>query len=514
MTEVVKRSQLYLIIKHKGRISEHTLYGNELPFVWEFANPDDIYQYLNWNLSKIKNQWMISTREGAKPAPINLGQWYSIDGLKCRLWPNINFPDQGAAVWDKYQVQISPVWAATGWYLGSLGVGMVNEGSAVLSLTMVDQHSQKALDALNSLILLYNQSGLNDKNQVTANTMDFLTDRLESVERELKGVEGQVEMFKTKNQITDISTDAHNFLNLVTEIDRQKAIQETQISIINELEKELVLNQDNPKMVPSSLGLGEPTLLSLIQKHNDLLLAMERINSKAGPSNPALIDFENQVKEIRRSLIENVKNLKGSYILTLNDINRRNDQFNSRLKSMPSLEKNLVQITRDQSVKKELYLFLLQKREEAAVTMASAIPDSRNIEKPRSMGQIAPRRKNIWNMAWTLGVIIPILILVVIEFLNNKVGTHKEVEQKMRVPLLGDISFIKKLENPIPVAKGGRSLIAEQFRSIRTAISYTAIGKETKKILITSHRPGEGKSFTSLNLAASYALLHKKGGDP
>ena len=133
-------------------------------------------------MSKEKNKWMIATKAEAKPVQVVLGQWYSIDGIKCRLWPNIN-SYKDLTTWDNYQVTISPIENVTGGYLGALGVKAVNDKAAVLALTLQDTNPTKAQDALNSLLVLYNQTGLNDKNLVTANTMDFLTERLESVER-------------------------------------------------------------------------------------------------------------------------------------------------------------------------------------------------------------------------------------------------------------------------------------------------------------------------------------------
>lgn len=512
MKDVVKSAQLYLTIKHEGRISQHTLYGNDLPFVWEFANPDTINYNRHWNLFKKANKWMLQTADEGKPSELELGKWYSIEGLKCRLWPNIwnTSGNSQVSTWDNYNIIISSLGRATGYYMGNLNIKIVNEKAAVLALSMNDKSALKAKDALNALLNLYNQIGLNAKNRATVNTMDFLTERLESVEKELRGVESEVERFKVANRITDVSSNAQQYLSLANSIDQQKAVQETQLNIINSLEKELVLNEDNPRMVPSTLGIGEGSMSTLIARHNELILMRDRMKEKAGLSNPGLIDIEGQIKDIRITLITNVRNLRDSYKIALNDIERKNAQLNSRLRTMPALERNFLQITRDRGVKEQLYLFLLQKREEAAVTLASSIPDSRDIEKARIIGQVAPNRNSIWSMAWVIGLVLPIGGLMAIDFMNNKVGNRKEVEQKTRVPLLGEIAFLKNMDSPIPVLKGGRSVIAEQFRTIRTAISYTGKGKKVHTILVTSHRPGEGKSFTSINLAASYALLNQK----
>lgn len=513
MQEVVKKSQLYLTVRNQGRIGDRIVYGNDVPFVWEFANPDTLHQAATWHLYWENGKWMLQVnpeKDNAGAFNVVMGQWYKKGALKFRLWPNINSksPQPGSEEINKYDIVILPIDVATTMYQGAIEVVPINKIASILSLSFVDKHPLRARVALANIIRLYNQEGLDDKNLVTSNTVDFLTDRLESVEKELRGVEGQVEQFKSKNQITDLNSNAQQYLGMSTNIDAQKAQNETKVSIVGMLEKELVLNQENPRLVPSTLGITEPTLGSLISRHNELILQRERIQQKAGKSHPLVLDLDGQIKDVRNSLIENVRNLHTAYDMELSDINRKDAQLNSRIRNIPQLERNLLEITRDQTVKQQLYFFLLQKREEAAVTLASSISDIRNIDRARSVGQIAPVGNAVWFIAWLCGILIPIIGLIVVEVMDNKVGNMKEVQKKTIAPLLGEVSFIKKLETPIPVSKGGRSIIAEQFRTLRTAITYTGKGKSV--IMVTSHRPGEGKSFTSVNLAASYALLSKK----
>jgi tyrosine-protein kinase Etk/Wzc len=513
MQEVVKKSQLYLTVRNQGRIGDRIVYGNDIPFVWEFANPDTLQRALKWQLYWEDNKWMLQVKpESEKSVAINLvmGQWYTKGGLKFRLWPNINSksPKAGSEENHKYEILVLPLDAATSLAQGSIEILPVNKLSTILGLSFVDKHPLRAKVALANIINLYDQEGLEDKNRSASSTVDFLTARLEAVEKDLRGVEGQVEQYKTKNQITDLSSNAQQYLSMSTNIDAQKAQHESKVGVVDMLEKELVLNQENPRLMPSTMGIAEPSLGSLISRHNDLVLQKDRVQQKAGSKNPLLVDLESQIKDVRNSMIENVRNLRTAYDMELEDIKRKDNQLSSRIRNIPQIEKNLLQITRDQTVKMTLHTFLLQKREEAAVSLASAVPDIRNIDKARAIGQIAPVPSAVWFMAFLFGWLLPILGLVIIELMDNKVGNMKEVQKKTVAPLLGEISYIKKLESPIPVSKGGRSIVAEQFRTLRTAITYT--GKGRNVIMVTSHRPGEGKSFTSTNLAASYALLNKK----
>jgi capsular exopolysaccharide synthesis family protein len=513
MNEVVMGEQLYLKLNRKGHISDRTVFGKEAPFILEVKNaqliPEEGFQ---WDFSKGEKGWELKTSMQAPMTLVVMGQWYSVGDIKFQFLPNIKYAPSKTELerGNEYVIEIKSPLVVTEEYAKSLKVEPISKLASVISLSIEDLHPERATTILTTLISIYNQQGLDDKNQVTANTMDFLTDRLRAVERELKGVEGKVEEYKSQNQITNISSDAQQYLDLAKDIDKQKAEQQTQVNLINALERELVLNKDNPKLVPSTLGIAEPSMMSLINRHNELVLQLERVQQKAGPNNPLLLDLQGQVIDVRSTLIENVKNLRNAYNIGLNDIARKDAQLNSRIRSIPQLEKNLVQITRDQSVQEQLYLFLLQKREESAVTLASTINDSRTIVKSRSLGKIKPFAKIVLALAIGLGLMFPFAFIGISEFLDNKVGHRKEVEQKTIVPLLGEVSYLKKLDSPIPVLNGGRSVIAEQFRTIRTAISYTGKGLQARVILLTSHRPGEGKSFTSMNLAASYALLNQK----
>jgi len=282
------------------------------------------------------------------------------------------------------------------------------------------------------------------------------------------------------------------------------------MNIVSALEKDLSENQDNPKLVPSTLGIEEPILGSLIARHNELILQRERLVQKTGPQNPLLIDLDSQIKDIRAKLLLNVRNLKQAYTIALGDISTQDAKLSGRLRKVPTMERKLVQIKRDQNVQEQLYAFLLQKREEASLTLASNIEDSRTIVKARSVDQLSPKPKLALAVAVFMGLLLPVGIISIKDFLNNRIGDQAQVQEKTNLPLLGSISHVRKMNSPIVLNPGSRSIIAEQIRNIRTAIGFAGRNRDVKSILITSFQPGDGKSFISLNLAAAYALLNKK----
>ena len=513
MEDVVRKEQLFLNIKSKGSLISRSVFDKEVPLIIRIANPDTITLPLQWSIArKPDGKWHLNYGAHNKDLPVTRGRWYSINGLLFQITNNPAFktnPDSTNLI-DEYLLYLTPLKATVDSYCAALNVQLASKTATIINMELTDHNNRRAQAALSALIDIYNRQALEDKNKVTNNTLQFLNDRLAIIENELRSVEGQVERFKSTNRITDVSAEAQQYIDQAKQVDLQKAEQQTQLTILESLETNLKANQDNPKLVPSGSGISEPSLAEMIQAHNRLVLERERQAERLGPKNPIPVDLANQIVNLRASLITNIGNLKQAYRIALNDISRKDAELNTRIRNIPQIQKNLVQIQRDQSVKEQLYFLLLQKREESAITLASTIPDSRSIEKSRSTGIVSPKKPLIMAIAFLLGLIIPISIIYLINFFNNKIEDKDEVEQKCKAPVLGEISYVKKDTSPIVVQKGSRSIVAEQFRVIRTNISFTRPGHSPSIILVTSHRPEEGKSFTSLNLAASYALLNKK----
>jgi tyrosine-protein kinase Etk/Wzc len=509
--EVVLDEQLYVTVKKRQVFADRVLYGDEQPFRIEVSNPTQIKRHIIWILKPKKQGWQVEFTPGNK-GYISLGVWYQWSGIRFRILPpasqrreNLTSGTEDA----EYSIVLNSVESATIGYK-AIDVKQTSRSSSVLSITVNDAHYGRGNAFLRSLIKIYNKQGLEDKNLTTSNTIEFLDDRLALLEGDLRNVEGSVEGFKRANNLTDISSQANTYLTLVSEIDRQKAEQETRLNLVNALERELLDNRESPRLVPNTLGVTDLSAANLIEQHNQLILQRERMASVAGPKNPALVELDNQVRELRLNLLENVRNLRGGYVLSLNDLKAQDRKMNQRLKAVPSLERQFLEISRDRNVKQQIYLFLLQKREESAIALASSVIDSRTVEAPRAIRRVKPRARLMYGSALAIGLTLALIPLLLIDFLDNKVGSAREVIDRSRLPFLGELSHVKNLQNPIVISSQKRDAVSEQIRAIRTNISFTSKGSEVKKILFTSQIPGEGKSFTSLNIAMSYALLGKK----
>lgn len=512
MEEVVRKEELFVGIKKRGSITNRSVFNEEVPFVIRIANADTIERSFKWSLlSQNDGKWKLQYADNKEYA-LTKGTWYTINRLTFQVTDNPRYNKKDStSVNNEYLLYFKPVKVTVANYLSSLNVQPTNKNSSIISLTLNDYNDSKAQAVLKALVDIYKQQALEDKNAVTKNTLDFLDGRLVIIERELRNVEGQVQSYKSKNKITDVSAEAQQHLEQAKEVDLQKAQQQTQLSILESIETNLKDNQSNPKLVPSGSGITEPSLAEMIQSHNRLVLEKERQAAMLGPKNPITIDYDNQIANVRESILNNIGNLKQAFRINLNDLTKKDAELSLRMRNIPELEKSLVQIQRDQSVKEQLYFLLLQKREESAITLASTTTDSRSVERARSLGMVMPKKMLIYSLAGLLGLLIPIGVIYINRFFNDQIENKDEVQEKCSAPVLGEISYIKnKSDSPIVVHKGSRSIIAEQFRVIRTNISFAKAGHSPKVILVTSHRPEEGKSFTSLNLAASYALLDKR----
>jgi tyrosine-protein kinase Etk/Wzc len=513
LREVVLKEQLYITVKKERYFADLTTYGEDQDFFLEISNPDTIRYTQQWKLIMEENQAQLQTSPDALKLDIKFGSWYYSEGIRFRLIPKKKTfiqKSQSSETKFRYGIFIFPVDKSAQEYKNRLDVKQVGKQSTVISLSVKDYHYERGNAFLRSLIKLYNQQGLNDKNLTTSNTIEFLEERLAVVEKELRMVESDVEQFKKLNKVTDVTEQSKMLMEMVSDIDKQKAIQQSQVNVITALEKELSNNQDNPKMVPSTLGVTDISAASLIEKHNQLLQQRERIISLAGKQNPLLIDLNNQVSQIRKDLLENISNLKKAYSIELGDIIARDKKISEKLVNVPALEKQLLEISRDRNVKQQIYLFLLQKREESAIALASSVTDGRTVESPRASKQVKPRPAMTYGLAMLVGLLLAMIPMVLIDFFDDKVGGSRELAQKCLAPMIGEMNYIKKISKPIQIGHNSRDVISEQIRTIRTNISFTGNGNKVKTILITSHIPGEGKSFSSLNIAASYALLEKK----
>jgi capsular exopolysaccharide synthesis family protein len=412
---------------------------------------------------------------------------------------------------NEFIVSYQPLERAAGSMVGALQVSPINDQASILLLSMETENIKMGKDFVNEIMTEYGRMNMEDKRKISQITIQFIDERLDTLKEELGSVEGNLLSYKEKNEIYDLKSQSGIYFDELAENNKSLTEKKVQISILDYLFGYLGENKNQFKIVPSNLGIEEPTLAPLIIEYNRLQLQRENILRTTGQYNPSLIAIDANISKIREQLLETLRNVKQSYRIAESDIQRQLDKAKSKMVSVPAKEKQLLDIERQQKIKQELYLFLLQKREEAAISSAATIANSRILEYASSSGvPVSPQKKNQYLLALFAGLLIPALIIFISELLNDKVTTKEEIEKSTATPVLGEIGHVDDYKSSLVVSYGSRTIIAEQFRITRTNLQYMITKEMRPVIMITSTMSGEGKSFIAANFGAAISLSGKK----
>lgn len=378
----------------------------------------------------------------------------------------------------------------------------------VINIGLNVSNEQKGKDILNTLSAIYNRDAIEQINRSAMNTANFIDDRLRLISGELSDVEGEVENYKQVNQMTDISSDAKIYLERNNEFDQQRILVENQLSLIRFVEEFISKGANQYALIPN-LGLTDVGLVAVIQKYNELLMNRERIAGGSSEENPALRNMNQQIVSARRSIQVSIANSRKGLEITKRELDSQNQRAVSKIRDLPRQEREFIEIKRQQQVKESLYLFLLQKREEASLTMAITVPKGRVLNTPDTGEQTGPRSKIIMGVFFLLGLAFPLLIIFLRDLINTTISNRAQVEKLSDVPVLSELGH-NNTGNVIIDHSSNTDSNAELFRLLRTKLQFTLDYPSQKVMMVTSTEPGEGKSYVSLNLAISLSLTGKK----
>ncbi|TAE32277.1 MAG: polysaccharide biosynthesis tyrosine autokinase [Cytophagales bacterium] len=386
-----------------------------------------------------------------------------------------------------------------------------SKASTVIALSIETPVPDKGEVILNKLIDEYNQAAVNDKNRVASNTLTFIEDRLKLVARELETVEKNVERYKSAQGITDLSTQAKSFLETVQRNDSELGGVSVQLAALGELEDYLKSQPGNRNGAPATVGLNDPTLLKLIQEANALEAQRTELLQTVPEQNPLVRALDEQIKSVKVSISDNVRTMRMMLTTAKEQFSSTNQEIENAIKAIPVKERVLMNISRQQAIKNDLYTYLLTKREETAVSYAATISDSRIVDAARSDAKpVKPNKPLIYVLFGLLGLLFPVGVMAGRDAINNRVIRRSEVEETTQAPILGEI-IRKRQPESLVVSDRENSVIAEQIRSLRTNLNFLRNRDEKSQVLLfTSSINGEGKSFLSLNLGASLGLMNAR----
>ena len=400
-----------------------------------------------------------------------------------------------------------PLAVAQG-YCGSMTIEPTSKTTSVAVISLKNSNVQRGKDFINKLLEMYNINTNNDKNEVAQKTAEFINERISIISKELGSTEKDLESFKRGAGITDLTSDAQIALTGSAEYEKKRVENQTQINLLQDLQK--YMRNEGYEVLPSNIGLQDVNLAAAINRYNDVLVERKRLLRTSTENNPTIINLDTSIDAMKENVQVSLDRvLRGLYI-TKADLDREANRYSRRISEAPGQEREFVSIARQQEIKAGLYLMLLQKREENAITLAATANNAKIIDDAiADDAPVSPKGKMIYLVALVLGVGIPVGVIYLLELTKFKIEGRSDVEKLTSVPIVGDIPLTDEKQGAIAVFENQNNLMSETFRNIRTNLQFM-LENDKKVILVTSTVSGEGKSFISANLAISLSLLGKK----
>ena len=537
MMDVVKRLGLNVSYSTEGRFHSEVLYGQDRPYEVSFADLGD-NEGVSFTISPgddgsllledfvydgEKQHVSVSTRPGAE-ADTPAGR------IRVDLAPGA----EGIYGQEVY-VSKGGVQAVAAAYSEKLSVGLNDDESTVINLSIEDVCPQRAEDVLNTLIAVYNEDWIKDKNQIAVSTSMFIDDRLAVIEKELGSVDEDISAYKSENLLPDVQAAASMYMTQSSETSAQILELSTRLAMTRYVRNYLASNTSENQLLPANSGIQSSAIEQQIAEYNRLQLQRNNLVANSSESNPLVVDMDESLKTMRGAIISSVDN----HIETLNTqiaaLEHSERQTSERIAENPGQGRYLLSVERQQMVMESLYLFLLQKREENELSQAFTAYNTRVITPPMgSMIPTAPSTKKILMVAFVLGLLIPMAIIYLLESMNTRVRGRKDLEN-LTLPFAGEIplsvpggmrakfsrlspSRRRKLAEQgageIVIKQGSRNVVNEAFRVLRTNLEFMMDAGEAEKgcrvCLFTSFNVGSGKTFLAANTAACFALKGKK----
>ena len=400
-----------------------------------------------------------------------------------------------------------PLAVAKG-YCGSMTIEPTSKTTSVAVISLKNSNVQRGKDFINKLLEMYNINTNNDKNEVAQKTAEFINERIGIISKELGSTEKDLESFKRGAGITDLTSDAQIALTGSAEYEKKRVENQTQINLLQDLQK--YMQNEGYEVLPSNIGLQDLNLAAAINRYNDVLVERKRLLRTSTENNPTIINLDTSISAMKENVQVSLDRVLRGLFITKADLDREASRYSRRISEAPGQEREFVSIARQQEIKAGLYLMLLQKREENAITLAATANNAKIIDDAiADDAPVSPKGKMIYLVALVLGVGIPVGVIYLLELTKFKIEGRSDVEKLTNVPIVGDIPLTDEKQGAIAVFENQNNLMSETFRNIRTNLQFM-LENDKKVILVTSTVSGEGKSFISANLAISLSLLGKK----
>ncbi|WP_341214652.1 polysaccharide biosynthesis tyrosine autokinase [uncultured Wocania sp.] len=515
LRNIVKELNLNVRYYAKGRVYESELYKST-PVVVNFIESDSIINNTNFNFYVeilSATDFNYRTNEDGAAKKYTFGETISTSFGGIIITPkNQNIEN---SVGSNIRINIIKAESLAESLKDRISIEPIKKSSKVVQVSLVDPVIEKAKDIVNTLIHEYNDFTIKKKNEISDSTSLFIDRRIRMVARNLINVDDSIVGFKTSNKITDVVSEAGQFLNSSVANEQQIDATKMQLSQLNFVKETLGDETGKYSSIPSNLGAGDPAISALSARYNQLLERRRALLKSAGEQNPIVLNLDQTIAGVRQDLQQSIDNSSKSLRIQIGSLESQSRRINAKIFSVPGQENRLRGIERERQTIESLYLYLLQKKEEAAISLTATSPSAKIIDEAYNSagGPISPNKQVAYAGAIFLGLLIPFMFFYIKNLLDTKIHNKEDLEKEIKnITVLGEIPKVKS--NNVLVQRNDRSILSESFRIIRTNFDYI---KRTRKvenydnvIFVTSTINGEGKSFFSMNMALTLANTDKR----
>ncbi|QXP55233.1 polysaccharide biosynthesis tyrosine autokinase [Cellulophaga sp. HaHa_2_95] len=516
ITDVVLKLGLNTSFMVKGTIKDSEIYKNE-PLKLNFIGADSLLYNAKLNLLiTIKNdhEFSLIENEGNGSKTYSFGKNIPSELGDLIITPNAPFFNK--YIGKQLRVEINPLESVVIDYQKKILISPADDKSNIINLSLSDAVQEKARDFLNTLVIIYNENAVADKKEIADRTSDFINDRITSIYDNLASVDQNAQDFKTDKGLTDIASEANINLNVGAANEQELQNMTTQLQMASSM-KEIVDTQSGYDILPTNIGLSDPSIANTTNKYNELVLERKRLLKSSNEKNPIIVNLDQELAGLKRTMQSSLSGMTNNLGLQVNSLSSQRSVINSKIYSAPRNERALRDITRKQQTTESLYLYLLQKREESQITFASATPKSKIIEWAynTSNDPVSPKKPIIFLASFILGLLVPFSFIYAVDLLDNKISNKIQLEKiTVNNAVLAELPKISRSDSKM-VLNDDRSVLAESLRILRTNLDYliknNKVGDEKGNIIyVTSSVSGEGKTFLSSNLSMILANTNKK----
>lgn len=527
--EVVKRLHLDINYLQQGTFYNKELYGSNLPIAARIEGLD-CNDVLSFHVKVDKAGQVMLSELQLNGEELNGGKSYSgklqdsIATPAAAIWISPSpYYEAGAEL--ELQITRSGIIASVDRSIKKLSANISDQKTTIIDLNYKDVSIQRSEEFLNTLISVYNENWVKNNNQIAVSTSQFIDERLAVIEQELGNVDSDISSYKSANLIPDIQAASNMYMEKANEANTQILNLNNQLYMARYIRNFVTTDSNKEQLLPVNSGISSPNIERQLADYNEKLLQRNSLAANSSSNNPLVIDLDNALSAMRGAIVSSIDNQINALNTQIRGFRSSEQQSTARIASNPTQAKYLLSVERQQKVKESLYLYLLQKREENELSQAFTAYNTRIITPPTGiLSPIAPKKPFILLAALLAGLLIPAAILVLLESLNTKLRGRRDLE-RLTVPFIGEIPLHrdqqkrKLLQRKAPradrhqilVREHSRNVLNEAFRVVRTNLEFMMEADEQKKVLmVTSFNPNSGKSFISINLAASFAINGKK----